>query len=142
MLQLLSNCPAETAHLRKELLIAAKHILTTELRNRMSALSWGCLRGAAVILGGHCGHPMWCWSSWLLAPTCPFFPAVSGFFFLCLSTSPSGCLSSPASRALLSPSQQSPKSLIISSAWLSPEYFIVLLHLLIAYLLKLQIAIC
>lgn len=36
MLQLLSNCPAETAHLRKELLIAAKHILTTELRNRMS----------------------------------------------------------------------------------------------------------
>lgn len=39
MLQLLSNCPAETAHLRKELLIAAKHILTTELRNRMSVLS-------------------------------------------------------------------------------------------------------
>lgn len=37
MLQLLSNCPAETAHLRKELLIAAKHILTTELRNRTSA---------------------------------------------------------------------------------------------------------
>uniref|UniRef100_A0A8D0NEM8 Transformation/transcription domain associated protein n=1 Tax=Sus scrofa TaxID=9823 RepID=A0A8D0NEM8_PIG len=34
MLQLLSNCPAETAHLRKELLIAAKHILTTELRNQ------------------------------------------------------------------------------------------------------------
>lgn len=37
MLQLLSNCPAETAHLRKELLIAAKHILTTELRNRTAA---------------------------------------------------------------------------------------------------------
>ena len=37
MLQLLSNCPAETAHLRKELLIAAKHILTTELRNRTCA---------------------------------------------------------------------------------------------------------
>lgn len=35
MLQLLSNCPAETAHLRKELLIAAKHILTTDLRSRM-----------------------------------------------------------------------------------------------------------
>uniref|UniRef100_A0A8C1R5D6 Transformation/transcription domain-associated protein n=1 Tax=Cyprinus carpio TaxID=7962 RepID=A0A8C1R5D6_CYPCA len=34
MLQLLSNCPPETAHLRKELLIAAKHILTTDLRSR------------------------------------------------------------------------------------------------------------
>ncbi|XP_051928646.1 transformation/transcription domain-associated protein isoform X2 [Hippocampus zosterae] len=34
MLQLLTNCPSETAHLRKELLIAAKHILTTELRNQ------------------------------------------------------------------------------------------------------------
>ncbi|XP_058013081.1 transformation/transcription domain-associated protein [Ahaetulla prasina] len=34
MLQLLSNCPAETAHLRKELLIAAKHILTTDLRSQ------------------------------------------------------------------------------------------------------------
>ncbi|XP_034049033.1 transformation/transcription domain-associated protein isoform X2 [Thalassophryne amazonica] len=34
MLQLLSNCPSETAHLRKELLIAAKHILTTDLRNQ------------------------------------------------------------------------------------------------------------
>lgn len=39
MLQLLSNCPAETAHLRKELLIAAKHILTTELRNRKASSS-------------------------------------------------------------------------------------------------------
>lgn len=36
MLQLLSNCPSETAHLRKELLIAAKHILTTDLRSRTS----------------------------------------------------------------------------------------------------------
>uniref|UniRef100_A0A8C4EQP2 Transformation/transcription domain-associated protein n=1 Tax=Dicentrarchus labrax TaxID=13489 RepID=A0A8C4EQP2_DICLA len=34
MLQLLSNCPSETAHLRKELLIAAKHILTTDLRSQ------------------------------------------------------------------------------------------------------------
>uniref|UniRef100_A0AAY5EIW4 Transformation/transcription domain-associated protein n=1 Tax=Electrophorus electricus TaxID=8005 RepID=A0AAY5EIW4_ELEEL len=34
MLQLLSSCPAETAHLRKELLIAAKHILTTDLRSQ------------------------------------------------------------------------------------------------------------
>nr|XP_057918223.1 transformation/transcription domain-associated protein isoform X2 [Doryrhamphus excisus] len=34
MLQLLTNCPSETAHLRKELLIAAKHILTTELRSQ------------------------------------------------------------------------------------------------------------
>uniref|UniRef100_A0A803TE16 Transformation/transcription domain associated protein n=1 Tax=Anolis carolinensis TaxID=28377 RepID=A0A803TE16_ANOCA len=43
MLQLLSNCPAETAHLRKELLIAAKHILTTDLRSRMlpGRLPWG-----------------------------------------------------------------------------------------------------
>uniref|UniRef100_A0A8C4QQT8 Uncharacterized protein n=1 Tax=Eptatretus burgeri TaxID=7764 RepID=A0A8C4QQT8_EPTBU len=34
VLQLLAACPPETAHLRKELLIAAKHILTTELRNQ------------------------------------------------------------------------------------------------------------
>ncbi|XP_042623394.1 LOW QUALITY PROTEIN: transformation/transcription domain-associated protein [Cyprinus carpio] len=34
MLQLLSYCPPETAHLRKELLIAAKHILTTDLRSQ------------------------------------------------------------------------------------------------------------
>ncbi|KAM9715619.1 transformation/transcription domain-associated protein isoform 1-T2 [Menidia menidia] len=34
MLQLLTNCPPETAHLRKELLIAAKHILTTDLRSQ------------------------------------------------------------------------------------------------------------
>lgn len=39
MLQLLSNCPSETAHLRKELLIAAKHILTTDLRSRMYTLT-------------------------------------------------------------------------------------------------------
>lgn len=39
MLQLLSNCPPETAHLRKELLIAAKHILTTDLRSRKCSLS-------------------------------------------------------------------------------------------------------
>lgn len=40
MLQLLSNCPSETAHLRKELLIAAKHILTTDLRSRTYAHSY------------------------------------------------------------------------------------------------------
>ncbi|KAM5151825.1 transformation/transcription domain-associated protein [Mantella aurantiaca] len=34
MLQLLTNCPPETAHLRKELLIAAKHILSTDLRSQ------------------------------------------------------------------------------------------------------------
>ncbi|KAK2172769.1 hypothetical protein NP493_930g01023 [Ridgeia piscesae] len=34
MLGLLSHCPQEVAHLRKELLIAARHILATELRNR------------------------------------------------------------------------------------------------------------
>ena len=32
-LNLLSLCPQEVAHLRKELLIAAKHILATDLRN-------------------------------------------------------------------------------------------------------------
>ena len=34
MLTLLSLCPNEVAHLRKELLIATKHILALELRNR------------------------------------------------------------------------------------------------------------
>ncbi|XP_064648217.1 transformation/transcription domain-associated protein-like isoform X2 [Lineus longissimus] len=34
MLGLLTLCPQEAAHLRKELLIAAKHILATDLRNR------------------------------------------------------------------------------------------------------------
>lgn len=33
MLCLLQSCPKEVAHLRKELLIAARHILATELRN-------------------------------------------------------------------------------------------------------------
>jgi len=33
MLGLLSQCPKEVAHLRKELLIATRHILATELRN-------------------------------------------------------------------------------------------------------------
>jgi hypothetical protein len=33
MLGLLTLCPQEAAHLRKELLIAAKHILATDLRN-------------------------------------------------------------------------------------------------------------
>ncbi len=32
MLSLLTICPHEVAHLRKELLIAARHILATELR--------------------------------------------------------------------------------------------------------------
>ncbi|XP_078573046.1 transformation/transcription domain-associated protein-like [Branchiostoma floridae x Branchiostoma japonicum] len=34
MLSLLTNCPQEVTHLRKELLIAARHILATDLRNR------------------------------------------------------------------------------------------------------------
>ena len=34
MLGLLALCPHEVAHLRKELLIAAKHILATDQRNR------------------------------------------------------------------------------------------------------------
>ncbi|KAF5288689.1 hypothetical protein FQR65_LT11954 [Abscondita terminalis] len=34
MLQLLALCPMEVAHLRRELLIAARHILATELRNK------------------------------------------------------------------------------------------------------------
>lgn len=33
MLQLLALCPMEVAHLRRELLIAARHILATDLRN-------------------------------------------------------------------------------------------------------------
>ena len=33
MLGLLRYCPQEVAHLRKELLIAARHILATDLRN-------------------------------------------------------------------------------------------------------------
>lgn len=36
MLCLLQSCPKEVAHLRKELLIAARHILATELRNSKS----------------------------------------------------------------------------------------------------------
>ena len=34
MLALLRNCPQEVAHLRRELLIAARHILATDLRSR------------------------------------------------------------------------------------------------------------
>lgn len=34
MICLLQSCPKEVAHLRKELLIAARHILATELRNK------------------------------------------------------------------------------------------------------------
>ena len=34
MLSLLKNCPQEVAQLRRELLIAARHILSTDLRNR------------------------------------------------------------------------------------------------------------
>lgn len=33
MLGLLALCPMEVAHLRRELLIAARHILATDLRN-------------------------------------------------------------------------------------------------------------
>jgi len=35
MLGLLTYCPQEVAHLRKELLIAARHILATDLRTSM-----------------------------------------------------------------------------------------------------------
>ena len=38
MLGLLTLCPQEVAHLRKELLIAARHILSTDLRTRKTAL--------------------------------------------------------------------------------------------------------
>ncbi|XP_055697058.1 transcription-associated protein 1 isoform X2 [Phlebotomus papatasi] len=38
MLSLLQLCPKEVAHLRKELLIAARHILATELRNKFVGL--------------------------------------------------------------------------------------------------------
>uniref|UniRef100_A0A673W8H4 Uncharacterized protein n=1 Tax=Salmo trutta TaxID=8032 RepID=A0A673W8H4_SALTR len=40
MLQLLTGCPSETAHLHKELLIAAKHILTKDLRNPWPTARW------------------------------------------------------------------------------------------------------
>ena len=38
MLSLLKNCPQEVAQLRRELLIAARHILSTDLRNRSAGL--------------------------------------------------------------------------------------------------------
>lgn len=38
MLSLLTLCPVEVAHLRKELLIAARHILATDLRNSKRGL--------------------------------------------------------------------------------------------------------
>lgn len=80
MLQLLSNCPAETAHLRKELLIAAKHILTTELRNRT------CARPLPARL--HVG--------WAVGPLSVLAPLTSAlliaaltvFSLLCLPSSP------------------------------------------------------
>ena len=34
MLALFQSCPQEVAHLRRELLIAARHILATDLRSR------------------------------------------------------------------------------------------------------------
>lgn len=34
LLGLMTLCPQEVAHLRKELLMAARHILSTDLRNR------------------------------------------------------------------------------------------------------------
>lgn len=37
MLGLLTLCPMEVAHLRRELLIAARHILATDLRNSKQA---------------------------------------------------------------------------------------------------------
>lgn len=38
MLGLLTLCPPEVAHLRKDLLIATRHILATDLRNRKCQL--------------------------------------------------------------------------------------------------------
>lgn len=43
LLGLLKLCPQEVAHLRKELLIAARHILSTELRNSMCSCLLSCL---------------------------------------------------------------------------------------------------
>lgn len=40
MLSLLTLCPCEVAHLRKELLIAARHILATDLRNSKNFVIW------------------------------------------------------------------------------------------------------
>jgi len=46
MLGLLTMCPQEVAHLRKELLIAARHILATDLRNSKPTVS----NAAAVLI--------------------------------------------------------------------------------------------
>lgn len=42
MLNLLESCPKEVAHLRKELLVATRHILATDLRNRTGVNSSLC----------------------------------------------------------------------------------------------------
>jgi len=49
MLGLLTMCPQEVAHLRKELLIAARHILATDLRNSMSLAIVCCLVPTALV---------------------------------------------------------------------------------------------
>ena len=40
MLGLLNTCPQEVAHLRKEMLIAARHILATDLRKCEYSQTW------------------------------------------------------------------------------------------------------
>lgn len=81
MLQLLSNCPAETAHLRKELLIAAKHILTTELRNRTSVLPLATRLSVNVgLLAVHCVLSLQL--AQYFGSVCPFFIAILDVFFL------------------------------------------------------------
>ena len=50
MLGLLTMCPQEVAHLRKELLIAARHILATDLRNSMPPASIAACSAARTII--------------------------------------------------------------------------------------------
>jgi len=48
MLGLLTMCPQEVAHLRKELLIAARHILATDLRNSTPPATVNAVNAAAA----------------------------------------------------------------------------------------------
>lgn len=49
MLNLLESCPKEVAHLRKELLVATRHILATDLRNRTGVNSRLCLYKYSIV---------------------------------------------------------------------------------------------
>lgn len=50
MLNLLESCPKEVAHLRKELLVATRHILATELRNRKKIQLLQYIMGVKIVI--------------------------------------------------------------------------------------------